>query len=125
MGTVRKGTVPIIYLFFVSLSAQLAVWPLIAYYFNRVSLVSPFANLLWLCFGLFFTAELLPFISPIFVKACYLLVKLLISITGLFAGLPHAVVETPQPSILFISIYYVLLIFIFKMRLLPKARVSP
>jgi competence protein ComEC len=108
----------VLYLFFVSLSAQLGVMPLLAYYFSKLSLVSLVSNLfvvpfsgviLWLCFALFFAAELFPFLVPLFKFLCLVSAKLLLFAVSFFAHLPHAAVSVPRPGALSIALYYLCL----------------
>ncbi len=149
----------IIYLFIVSLSAQIGIAPLLAKYFYKVSIVALISNLivvplvgiiLWLCFGLFFSVLIneflfavsefisesmtLPyvinFIMPaikigtvfsswlvkIFIWLCYTLSWFLIKIVEFFATIPLAVIRTGEPGALFIVIYYISVIVIFKLK---------
>ena len=120
----------LISLFFVSLSAQLGTAPLLAKYFYKLSVIALISNLfvvpsvgviLWLCFILFFSSvisDIFPEFS-IIVKIsgwiCYSLTHLLIKKVEFFASIPGAVFRTGEPSTLFIIIYYVVLVLIFKL----------
>jgi len=123
-GLSGKFTRYLITLFCVSLSAQIAVWPLLAFYFYKVSVVAILSNIivvplvgvvLALCFGLYFTEMFLTFFVPIFGSLCHVLTKLFIVIVTFFASIPYAIVRTGKPTVLFIIIYYILVIALFKL----------
>lgn len=110
-------------LFFTTFSAQLAVNPLIAYYFHKVSLIAFLSNLvvvpligIILATGfLFIFSSFLGGIVLFLLKQLNLvLVTSLIKIVDFFASLPKAIINVPQPSWLFFFWYYFSLITVFK-----------
>ncbi|MFN3966644.1 MAG: DNA internalization-related competence protein ComEC/Rec2 [Endomicrobiia bacterium] len=121
----------LISLFLVSLSAQLGTAPLLAKYFYKFSIVALLSNLivvpmvgiiLWLCFGLFFSSVFLDLFSvgliavKFFSVLCYISTHSLIEVVNFFASVPWAVFRTGEPGTLFIVIYYLLIIVIFRMK---------
>ncbi|MEW6040188.1 MAG: ComEC/Rec2 family competence protein, partial [Elusimicrobiota bacterium] len=102
-------------LFCVSLSAQIAVAPLLAYYFYKLSIISIAANLilvpfagimLWLCFVQFFVFMFFPPLLSITTFLCDMSAGLMIYLADFFAGLPGAVWHTGQPPVaLIVSLY--------------------
>jgi len=101
--------------FFVSLSAQLFTYPIIAYYFNAIPFYSLLANLLIVPLtGLVvmvgvisLLAGLLSFeLSLLFTSFNWLGLELIIKILSFFSSLPFAVLKIPSPSYLFISAFY-------------------
>lgn len=99
----------------VSLAAQLGVLPILAFYFNQISLISILANLLvvpatapLLALGL--AASTLGWISQALSHFTYLLSAVLlgymIKTTHLLARIPWAAIDVPSPSSLFTGLYY-------------------
>jgi competence protein ComEC len=112
-------------LFSVSLAAQLAVLPLIAYYFNKISVAGLLSNLFIVpltgCItiaGLFL--YFLHYISPLLASLAgtvnYYLLNLLLVIVHFFSKMPHATLPVATPSMIAIVLYYVVLIGIFTVR---------
>jgi competence protein ComEC len=108
--------------FYVSLAASLSVAPLSLYYFNRVSLMSIFSNLIMaplltlsLLLGLlvsiisFFSMSL----SKIFSEALWLFLSLMLLAAKMLGGLAYSVIVINNFNINQIVIYYCLIIFIF------------
>lgn len=99
----------------VTLSAQLGVWPIIAYYFNNFSIVALIANLflvplagviVLMGFALMVGALLGPgigvFVGPVLKFLCFLLMKG----NEVFTAIPWAFVRVISPSLLFMVCYY-------------------
>jgi competence protein ComEC len=106
------------------LSAQLFVAPWIAHYFNKISTVSVFANLLivplagillYFSFALMAT-NFIPFIASFIGTLTDLLVTLFVKLTNFFASLPISMFYTPTPSFFLIASYYGLLISVINLR---------
>jgi competence protein ComEC len=103
----------------VSLAAQLAVWPLTAYYFSGVSLVGFLASLVaiplagWALglglMGLLSGAAFLP-LGKVFLGAAAVLLRLLTYSADIFSRLPLAFVYMKQPPLLFLVPYYLALV---------------
>ncbi|MEA3449762.1 MAG: ComEC/Rec2 family competence protein [Patescibacteria group bacterium] len=104
----------------ITLSANIMVWPIVAYNFGVVSLVSPLSNLLilwtlpflfvFLCFGLIF--GFLPGLSFLIFKLAELLLFYIIKISELLINLPYAYTEIYSFNIYLIIIYYLILAYI-------------
>lgn len=106
--------------FWVTACATLGVQPLVMFYFNQISLISPVANVVLIPLvgsvatplGLLFSA--LSLISPsafrwgLDVSAAFLNIAL--KLTDFFANLPCAAVTTVTPSILELICFYLLLL---------------
>jgi len=102
----------------VALSAQLAVEPLLAYYFNQLSVVSVIANIalvlpIGAITGIGFLATIAAFVSGpmarlLFKATMPLLVYLQLG-AAFFARLPGASMSLPRPSTLLIITYFSLL----------------
>ncbi len=102
-------------LFLMSFFAQLGLYPLLAVYFHKLSLVSLFSNMLLvpgsgiamaLGFLLAFFAKaglVLKFLVP----AAALFMKLFIGTVRFFAALPFSSVSLPEPSALWIAGFYI------------------
>ncbi|MBM7583161.1 competence protein ComEC [Caldicoprobacter guelmensis] len=99
----------------VTLSAQIGVWPIIAYYFNNFSIVALIANLflvplsgiiILIGFALMVGALLVPgigvFVGPVLKFLCFLLVKG----NEIFTAIPWAFIRVVSPSLLFMMCYY-------------------
>ncbi|MEK6645338.1 MAG: ComEC/Rec2 family competence protein [Candidatus Firestonebacteria bacterium] len=105
----------------VTLSAQLAVYPFLTYYFNKVSLISVFANIVIvplasLSTALGFVTTIIGFISieiaKIFGSANWFILTLNLESVNLFSKIPYAVLEVCSPSFIFIVSYYLLFLLI-------------
>lgn len=99
----------------VSVAAQLAVAPILAYYFNTFSLIGLAANLIVVPLAGFITAGglamyLAHFISPALAAAAALptdaLLRAAMMVVALCAQLPHAMVPIAAPSMPCICVYY-------------------
>lgn len=102
----------------ITLSAQLGVWPLIAYYFNTFSIVAVLANLIFvplagvivnLGFGLMLGAQIIPPLIKIFGPLLKLLCSLLIKGNEVLAAMPWTFISVVSPSLLFIICYFAVL----------------
>lgn len=109
---------------FVPIIAQLWVAPIQMYYFNSFSLYSIFANIAILpfitiiSFGGFISA-VLALIKPLATQICLIfdfflnpVLNILVAISDYFAKLPHSLIQTPQPNILQIFLYYSIVLLI-------------
>jgi competence protein ComEC len=113
----------------VSLAAQLAVLPIIAYYFNKVSLIGlvsniPVVPLSGVITALGIVLYLIHFVSHVItvpvVFIISLLLRFMLGCVHLFAAAPFAIVHVAAPSIVSICCYYVFLFGIFHIRRIPK-----
>ena len=102
----------------VTLSAQLGVWPIIAYHFNVFSLVSMIANLLLvplsglivlMGFTLMAGASMIPPMGILLGPPVKLLCFLLVRGNEVLAAIPWAFVRVVSPSFLFLACYYLAL----------------
>ncbi len=100
--------------FFIALSAQLPLYPVIAYYFNQISLVAPVSNLfvvplvgiilpldLLTCIVGFIPGEMV--MAPAFVLEW--LIRLMVWLTDIFAGLPMSNIDSASPSMWWMAVY--------------------
>jgi len=105
-----------------TLSAQIAVLPLMIVFFEQVSLISPVTNLLivpisTLAMILVF-ATVIPFVGWLFMPFAYFLLHITLFIAEIFAQIPNASVVTfgygviMHHHIIFIFIYYTILYFV-------------
>ena len=108
----RRLLVPLLAL---TLSAQALTWPLVAYYFNRVSLIAPVANILVvpilpalivavaaaLALAALWPAANLFFFFPVWVLAGYI-----IKVAAVLSRLPGAALEISSVSLFLIGFYY-------------------
>lgn len=103
---------------FIPVIAQIWVAPIQMYYFNSFSLYSVFANIISLplvtliSFG-GFISSVLALIKPIASPICFVfdlvlnpVLTALVAVSNYFAGLPHSLIQVPQPSIWQIILYY-------------------
>ncbi len=102
----------------IPLAALLGTWPLVAYHFNQISLVSLPANMLLVDLaGLILVLGLLLAITGLFSLSLAglfqpglgILLKLFIQAAEFLASLPGAAISTASPSVLLIVTYYALL----------------
>ena len=110
----------------VSLSAQIATYPFIAFYFNKISLIGIFANLfaipltaVFLINGILmilFSLLKFSFLSSLFAGVCWLTSKTLYFSLNLLSKLPFAYFWVKSPSILFFVFYYLGLFLLVKGR---------
>lgn len=109
---------------FIPIIAQIWVAPIQMYYFNSFSLYSVFANIVTLpfitviSFGGFISA-VLAMIKPLAGQICLIfdfvlnpVLSFLVAISDYFAKLPHSLINTPQPSVLQLFLYYAIVILI-------------
>lgn len=105
----------------VTIGAQLAVLPLLAWYFKSVSLSALIANLivvpvvefmiiLGLAAGI--VGFCLPFVGKLFFFADSLLLGIVYEATRLIASLPYSAVYLPVFGVYFAALYYAVLIFL-------------
>ncbi len=108
----------------VSLAAQLGVSPIVVYYFNELSLVAVFANLMIFMFvacslvtGVFMLIvySVFPFGGIILARISGVIVDYIIFIVTFLSKVPFASVNLPSPSLCFILFYYVFIYFIFSL----------
>lgn len=99
----------------VCVGAQIAIIPIIAYYFNKVSIVSFIANLVIvpvvgiitaLGFLTGFCSVFSLTIAKIFAAFNWLLLTFLLKAVTVFDSIPFASIEVPSPSFLFFIFYY-------------------
>lgn len=112
------GLTVVVTCFFLAIAAQVGVWPLVAYYFNDVSLVSVIANTLVVpaipvVIALGFLAAAIGFVLPVLAWPLDGLLNLLLAyVIGVIRGcaaLPYAGFHVVSPPVLLIAAYYVLL----------------
>ncbi len=104
-------------IFAVSLAAQLAVTPLMLYYFNKLSVAALISNLIAVPLAGFITIagialycfSAIPFLSGIAALAVHIPLSLLLIIVRYFSHLPWAVVYLPAPPMIAIAAYYIAL----------------
>lgn len=98
----------------VSFFAQVGLYPLIALYFHRVSLVSLFGNIIFvpfaslLMFGGFFAVglESVPFLGEVSARLLSLLNGLFVFSVESASALPFAAVDVSPPGFIFVLFYY-------------------
>lgn len=105
----------------VTISAQLGVWPLIAYYFNTFSIIAVLANLflvplsgliVMLGFGMISGSMIIPFLGILLAPLIKLLCALLINWNEIFAALPWTFIRVVSPSLIFMVCYYMVFWFL-------------
>lgn len=104
---------------FVSIAAAIGTSPLVAYYFNRVSIISPVANLITVPIVGFIivpigllSSILIPVsqtFSGLLIGVNSHLLSLIIKFTALIASVPMASVRVVTPGILEVSLFYLLI----------------
>jgi competence protein ComEC len=99
----------------VSLAAQLGTWPIIAYHFQKLPVISLLANLLvvplvGLAVSLGFASLLLSPLSVslarLYAAANWLVLNTLMHIVRLASRLPFSCLTIPRPSLLWVVLYY-------------------
>lgn len=115
----------ILTLFLISLAAQIGIIPLVAYYFNRIPLLSLFVNIftipiVGLIVALGFTSVILGILSP-WIAAVYgalnqELVTLFYKVISWIGSMSFSHITVPSPNILLISSYFFLMLFLFNLR---------
>lgn len=113
----------------VTLSATLGVMPLVMVYFNQISLISPVANFILIPlvgFGVVPLGLTFAGISLIFPAASLwglelsaAILKMSLSLAGLFADLPFSAVKTITPSLLEVICAYMLLLTLMALKKKP------
>lgn len=115
--------------FAVSLSAQAAVLPLLAFYFNRVSLAGLVSNIIIVPLAGFITGAglvlyIFHFLSPLLASlaaaAALYAIRFLSALVHFFAGLPLATVSVPSPTLPDLIVYYFILWAVFRIKRSPK-----
>lgn len=105
--------------FLITLSAQIATWPIIAYNFSQVSLIAPLANLLviWLISPLtiviilaIFLSLILPYLSSLFFLPAFLGCKYILFIVQLLSNAPFGYLNAIYINWVSIIIYYLVVI---------------
>lgn len=103
---------------FIPVIAQIWVAPIQMYYFNSFSLYSVFANIVILPFVTIvsfggFISSVLALIKPLANVICFIfdfclnpVLNIIVWISDYFSSLPHSLIQTVQPSILQIILYY-------------------
>ncbi|MDO8805935.1 MAG: ComEC/Rec2 family competence protein, partial [Elusimicrobiota bacterium] len=103
-------------LFLMSFFAQLCLYPLLAFYFHKISLVSLFSNMVLVpasgvAMGLGFLLAFLPATGFVFRGLAYatgLFMEAFIGAVRFFAGLPFSSVSVAEPSAWFVAGFFVL-----------------
>lgn len=102
----------------VTLSAQLGVWPLIAYHFNAFSAIAIIANpilvplaglIVLMAFALMVGALVIPLVGNLLGPPVKFLCFLLIKANGILAAIPWAFIRVVSPSTFFLVCYYLAL----------------
>lgn len=105
----------------VSIAAWLGIFPLSAYFFNKVSLISVISNLfivplagiaVILGFIIFFIGLISIPLATLIAKINYFVLILITFLAKLFSSLPFSFVYVAQPLIFFIFLYYIMLFFV-------------
>ncbi|MFH0947976.1 MAG: DNA internalization-related competence protein ComEC/Rec2 [Elusimicrobiota bacterium] len=105
--------------FLVSFSAQIAIAPILAYYFNKVSIIALVSNLVILpmigvSLGAGFVLYLASLIGTqllfIVSKLTGGVVSLITYLVDVFANVPHSTIRVPTPSIYFILLFYIIIV---------------
>ncbi len=117
---------------FVSLTAMIGTWPLVAFYFNRVSFVGLLSNLIIVplagfvvILGLITSLAVLIWlpVSSLLVTLTSAFSSLILSMVGLFASIPHASHYVVTPTPFEIGLFYLLILYLANInrikRLLP------
>jgi len=108
----------------ISIAAWIGIFPLSAYFFTKVSIISIFSNIfivpltgiaVILGFATFFIGLVSIYLAGIIANINYLVLNLITLIAKLFSSLPFAFIYVAQPSILVIILYYLTVLFIIKM----------
>jgi len=109
----------LISVFLASFSAQIAIAPLMAYYFNKVSIIALVSNLVILPmigislgagFALYFASLIGTQLLFIVSKLTGGIVSLITYLVDMFANVPYSTIRTPAPSIYFILLFYVIVV---------------
>ncbi|PKM92984.1 MAG: DNA internalization-related competence protein ComEC/Rec2 [Elusimicrobia bacterium HGW-Elusimicrobia-4] len=105
--------------FLASLSAQIAIAPLMAYYFNKVSIIALVSNLVILPmigislgagFALYFASLIGTPLLIIVSKLTGEVVSLIIYLVDMFANVPYSTIRISTPSLYFIMLFYIIVV---------------
>ncbi len=105
--------------FLASFSAQIAIVPLMAYYFNKVSIIALVSNLVILPmigislgagFALYFASLIGTQLLFIVSKLTGGVVSLITYLVDMFANVPYSTIRIPTPSIYFILLFYIIIV---------------
>jgi len=105
----------------ISVAAWLGIFPLSAYFFNKVSLISIISNLfivpltgiaVILGFIIFFVGLISIPLASLIANINYYILILITFLAKSFSSLPFSFVHTAQPLVIFIFLYYLMLFFI-------------
>lgn len=105
-------------IFLLSLSIQIGVWPIGAFYFQQVSLISVIANIfvvplvgiiLYLGITMVIFSKI-SFLVKILASTSWFLLIILENIVFFFAKLPYSNFQIQKPSLFFIMCYYIIII---------------
>ena len=108
----------------VSMAAWIGIFPLSAYFFTKVSLISIVSNIfiipltgiaVILGFLTFFIGLVSISLAGIIAAINYLVLNLITLIVKLFSSLPFAFIYVAQPSIIVIILYYLMVFFVIEM----------
>jgi competence protein ComEC len=107
----------------VSTAAWIGIFPLSAYFFSKVSIISIVSNIfiipltgiaVILGFITFFTGMISISLAGIIANINYLVLNLITLMAKSFSSLPFAFIYVAQPSIMVIILYYLMIFFIFE-----------
>ena len=108
----------------VSIAAWIGIFPLSAYFFTKISIISIISNIfiipltgiaVILGFVTFFIGLISIFMAGIIANINYLVLNLIILIAQSLSSLPFAFIDVAQPSIVVIILYYLAVFFIIEM----------
>ena len=108
----------------VSTAAWIGIFPLSAYFFTKVSIISIVSNIfiipltgiaIILGFATFFVGLVSIFLAGIIANINYLVLNLITLIAKSFSSLPFAFIYVARPSIMVIILYYLMVFFIIEM----------
>jgi competence protein ComEC len=101
--------------FALTIAAQITTLPLLVYYFQSISTVSPLANILvapflpWaMCFGFLGAVfSFLPLIPDLLFLLTELLLRIVIFLASWSASIPYALILLPQISVVWVVMFYI------------------
>jgi len=114
---------------FVSLAAMVGTWPLVAYYFNRMSIVGLLSNLIIIPLAGFvvivgLTTSLAALIwlpvSSLLVTLTAALSYLVIKVVHLFASIPHVSQYVVTPTFFEIGLFYLLILYLANLKRIKR-----
>lgn len=117
-GSIRKLIDSIILLIAISVSTGLATGPIVAFYFNQVSLIGVFSNVIVVPFAGFVVVPLGLSTGVLSLFTNFLPLAsinqaasdIFYNIVKLFAGIPYAELRLPAPSVIFLFGYFMLVL---------------